>query len=81
MDLTMHSFAYTFECVSPELRTKNFILRMSELEMNMLSMLADKAGLSSADVVRQCIRREYTEKFGTFAPVAAKKKPPKRPKK
>jgi len=38
----------------------------------MLQLLADKAGVSASDVVRQLIRREYSATFGD--------KPAKKPK-
>lgn len=57
----------------PELRSEQFLMRVSPTEVAMLRALADATGLAAADVLRMCIRREYAEKFGD-------KKPKKKPK-
>jgi len=60
--------------MAPELRSENFILRMSKTEMGMLKALGESIGLSGADIIRQCIRREYSEKFGDKPPKKRSKK-------
>ena len=60
--------------MSPEPHDQRFTLRISPTELSMLTALAESTGLSSSDVVRQLIRREYTEKIGDKPP---KKKPAK----
>jgi hypothetical protein len=41
---------------------------MSDDEVAMLQTLADKAGVTASDVVRQLVRREYEAKFGDKPP-------------
>ena len=57
--------------MAPEQRDRIFAVRMSDAELQMLSELADQSGLRPSDIVRQLVRREYTEKIGA---------PPKSPK-
>jgi len=45
----------------PELRTENIIFRASPTEVAMLRAIAESTGLTSADVLRSCIRREYAK--------------------
>ena len=58
--------------MAPEPKTGGFYMRMAETEDRMLEELSEHIGLSRADVIRQLIRREHAEVFGT--------EPTKRPK-
>jgi len=49
-------------------RTERFGIRASTEEIAMLQALADDAGLSSSDIVRQLIRAAYKDKFGDKKP-------------
>jgi hypothetical protein len=58
--------------VAPEERTERINVRVSVREVAMLDMLADAAGVSSADIVRMMIRDAYAAKFGDKVPRAKK---------
>lgn len=56
-------------------RENVFQIRISDEERRMLQVLADEDGLSSSDVIRQFIRREWLRRYGdSMVP----KKPAKR---
>ena len=48
--------------MSSDIRNELFNVRMSAAEMKMLRDLADIAGVSAADIVRQLVRREHADK-------------------
>ena len=52
-----------------------FQIRISDEERRMLQVLADEDGLSSSDVVRQFIRREWLRRYQAELP---KQKRPKK---
>lgn len=54
--------------VIQEDRTERINVRVSKREITMLNELAEKAGLSSADIVRTLIRREHEATFGKRSP-------------
>jgi hypothetical protein len=45
-------------------RENIFQIRISEDERRMLQVIADEDGLTSSDVVRQFIRREWLRRYG-----------------
>ncbi len=54
--------------VIQEERSQRITIRVSPRELSMLNELAEKAGLSSADIVRTLIRREHETAFGKRSP-------------
>jgi DNA-binding GntR family transcriptional regulator len=61
--------------MAPLNRDQKFQLRLTDEERQMLEAIADRDGLSAADVVRQLVRREYAATLGREQP-----KKPKRTK-
>lgn len=57
--------------MAPAERNRTLKLLVSDEEMAMVRALADRDGVSIADLVRQLVRRAHAEAFG---PVDAKKK-------
>lgn len=62
--------------MAPELRSRQFIFRVSPTEIAMLQAVAEYTGLSAADVLRTHIRESYRRIHGDKKP--AKKKAAKR---
>ena len=54
-------------------RSENFQLRMSTGELTMLRALAEADGLTSSDVLRQMIRREFMQRWPPKVKTAAKR--------
>ena len=54
--------------MAPVERDRQFRIMMSDEEMEMVRTLADQAGLTASDIVRQLIRREYEQKAGGKPP-------------
>ena len=61
-------------------RDKKLTVRASDDEIAMMQALADADGVSSSDVVRQFIRREYRARGLGDATKPTKAKPTKAPK-
>lgn len=53
--------------MAAEQKTEQFLIRMGRTETKMLKQLSEHTGLKRADVVRQLIRREHAQVFGTEA--------------
>ena len=49
-------------------RNRNFRVMLSDDELAMIHMLAEHAGLTASDIVRQHIRQAYAETFGDKKP-------------
>jgi hypothetical protein len=58
-------------------RTELFTIRMSPDEMTMLRALADRSGLSGADVIRLALRRDYAAQFGEISQATPARRAPK----
>jgi uncharacterized protein (DUF1778 family) len=54
--------------MSPMTRDARLGLRVAQEEIDMLTALADRAGVSSSDMVRMLIRRAHAEAFGERKP-------------
>lgn len=50
-----------------ELQTERIGIRFTPSEARMLEELSELTGMGMTDIVRQAIRREYSEKIGTQA--------------
>ena len=50
--------------MAPVRREGIFQIRISDEERRMLQVIADEDGLTSSDVVRQFIRREWLRRYG-----------------
>jgi hypothetical protein len=61
--------------MAPLKRESIFQIRISDEERRMLQVIADDDGLTSSDVVRQFIRREWIRRYQDLLPK------PKKPKK
>ena len=55
-------------------RDKVLNVRISAQELDMLKAVADEQGLSQSGIIRQCIRRAYTDLFGPPSPHKKKRK-------
>jgi hypothetical protein len=51
-----------------EQQTQRIGIRFTPTEASMVAELSELTGLSMTDVIRQAIRREYSEKIGKPAP-------------
>lgn len=60
--------------MAPTKRENIFQIRISEEERRMLQVIADEDGLTSSDVVRQFIRREWLRRYGDVMRPKTKKK-------
>lgn len=49
-------------------RDVSVMVRMTDDERSMLAAVAERRGLTRADIVRQCIRACYREEFGETEP-------------
>lgn len=49
--------------MAPTERSRFFQMRISDEELRMLNAIAEADGLSASDVVRQLIRRSFTERW------------------
>jgi len=56
-----------------EQQTERLGLRLTPSEIEMLERLTEVTGLSMSNVIRQAIRREYSDRFGALP--SAKPKP------
>lgn len=56
-----------------ESKDVQFVMRLSKSEKQMLVALAERSGLSGADIVRQLVRGEYRSKFGEKVVVKSKR--------
>src|SRR5690349_5856382 len=61
-----------------EQQTERVGMRFTPSEVAMLEALSEATGLTMSNVVRQAVRREYAERFGSAAP---KSKPKPKPQK
>lgn len=57
-----------------ESKNLQFVMRLSKTEKSMLVALAERSGLSGADIVRQLVRGEYLSHFGATKVVAKSKR-------
>ena len=64
--------------MAPTLRDQKFQLRLAEDERRMLEAIAERDGLSAADIVRQLVRREYAAGFGAERTGPKRKPKPRR---
>jgi antitoxin component of RelBE/YafQ-DinJ toxin-antitoxin module len=60
--------------MAPLRRENIFQIRISEDERRMLQVIADEDGLTSSDVVRQFIRREWLRRYPVDLKPKSKKK-------
>lgn len=60
--------------MAPTPRDEKFQLRLTGDERRMLEAIAERDGLSAADIVRQLVRREYAAGFGAAPPKKPKRK-------
>jgi len=78
--LRVSSVGCTLDDMSPEDRTERMSIRMSRSERAMIEALADRTGLSQADVVRLAVRQSYEKTFGVRADNRNGDAPPKPPR-
>lgn len=51
-----------------EQQTERMNLRLTPSEVEMLQALSEVTGMTMTNVIRQAVRREYSERFGSTAP-------------
>jgi hypothetical protein len=61
-----------------EQQTERLGVRVTPTEVQMLAELSELTGLGMTDVIRQAVRREYSEKFGRPLPLTKKRQPRKK---